>query len=112
MKLPTSLCIKGTDYKIEYVEQYDEVDTEGHFFGIIDYENKIIRIFVSYGESMTLETLIHEVLHSIMFRNKALARMVKDEEDFVVTLANELATLLTDNGLVYDLEFPITKRIL
>lgn len=116
MRYPIEICIRGYHYRIEYLEYQREVDRD---FESEDYlgtcDSSVIRVLATKSRLTMLETLIHEVLHAIFTRNKMLKTAVKRglEEEFITTLASEIAFLLLDNELV---KFPakgppITTRI-
>jgi len=118
VNFPTEICIRGHNYRIEYVEYQREVDPDfesGEYLGTCDCDSKVLRILVTRPLLAMFETLIHEVLHAIFTRNKMLKTALKPdiEEEFITTLASEIALLTFDNELV---KFPakgppITTRI-
>lgn len=116
MKYPVEIRIHGYNYRIEYLEYQREVDRD---FESEDYlgtcDSSVIRVLATKSRLSLLETLVHEVLHAIFTRNKMLKSAIKHNlgEEFVTTLAAEIALLLLDNELV---KFPtkgppITVRI-
>ena len=116
MRYPVEIHIRGYDYRIEYVEYGREVDRD---FECEDYLGTcgscVIRVLISEPLTTILDTLVHEVLHAIFTRNKMLKTAIKRgmEEEFITTLASDIALLLLDNDLV---KFPakgppVTTRI-
>ena len=107
MRFPTEICIRGYNYRIEYLEYQREVDRD---FESEDYlgtcDSSVIRILATRSRLSMLETFIHEVLHAIFTRNKMLGAAIKHNlgEEFVTTLASEIALILLDNELV---KFPV-----
>lgn len=107
MKYPTEICIRGYNYQIEYLEYQREVDRD---FESEDYlgtcDASVIRVLATRSRLSMLETLVHEVLHAIFTRNKMLKAAIKHnlEEEFVTTLASEIALILLGNELV---KFPV-----
>lgn len=117
MKFPIELLIRGHNYRIEYVEYQREVDPDfesGEYLGTCDCDSKVLRILVTRPMLAMFETLIHEVLHAIFTRNKMLKTALQPdiEEEFITTLASEIALLMFDNQLVkFPVKPPITTRI-
>lgn len=116
MKYPTSIRIRGHEYQIEYVEYPREVDEDfeaENYLGTVSADT--IRVLSGQPFLDLLETLIHEILHAIMLRNKLFKTTLKNgvEENFVTALAAEIALILLDNGLVKEPARvpPITTRI-
>lgn len=116
MKYPTSVSIRGHDYRIEYVDQLREVDSDfecTHYIGTVG--SGAIRCYAHQTKLNILDTLIHEMLHALFTRNKMLVTAVKSnmEENFISTLASDMALLLHDNGWVQlpKQPPPITVRI-
>lgn len=118
MKFPTEINVRGHEYLIEYVECQREVDRDfesENYLGVCDCDSRVIRVLVTKPPLAMFETLIHEVIHAIFTRNKMLKTALKPdiEEEFITTLASEVALILFDNQLV---KFPakgppITTRI-
>jgi len=116
MRYPVEICIRGYNYRIEYVEYGREVDRDfesDDYLGTVDAS--VIRVLSTASPLTILETLIHEILHAIFTRNKTLKSVIKCnmEEVFINTLASEIALILRENDLV---KFPakgppITTRI-
>jgi hypothetical protein len=103
-KLPTAVTIRGFEYSIEYVSQYQEVDTNlvlTDLVGQVSSGNPgCIHVLATQPPIGILDTLIHEILHVIFARNAVLTAAIRPEigdEAFVTTLGNELAVLLTEN---------------
>lgn len=115
MRYPTEICVRGYNYRIEYVEYGREVDRDfesADYLGTVDAS--VIRVLITESPLTILETLVHEVLHAIFTRNKMLRSAVKSslEEEFVTTLASEVALILRENDLVkFPKGPPITTRI-
>lgn len=62
---PSSFQILGHTYKIKLVKKVDEEGNRGE----VDFENKIIKIqkpSKGYSYDMALETLYHEIFHSLL----------------------------------------------
>lgn len=117
LKYPTEAFIKGRQYKIEYVNTSREVDNdlEGDTW-LGTCGPSTIRVLATQPGFDVLDTLIHELLHAIIQRNKMLKVALKDglEESFVDTLATEITSVLFDNKWIKMPKQgpPITKRIL
>lgn len=116
MRFPVEIRIRGYDYRIEYLEYPREVDRDferDDYLGTCD--SNTIRILATESLLTLLDTLVHEVLHAIFTRNKMLKTAIKRgmEEEFITTLASEIALILLDNSLVKlpDKGPPITTRI-
>jgi len=105
MKYPTTVKVRDTLYKIEYVNTSREVSTNldsDLYCGMANHVNRTIRILINRPSNAILETLIHELLHCITERNPALLTLLGDdkEESIVSTFAIDLAMLLLDNKWV------------
>jgi len=116
MKYPTEICIRGHYYRIEYVKDVREVAQDFESDNYLGTCNpKVIRIHADQPSIIILDTLIHEILHSIFTRNMMLKTAFRRniEEQFISTLASDIAYILLDNGLVkLPKQPPITVRII
>lgn len=116
MKYPTSVYIRGHDYRVEYVEQMREVDRDfecENYLGTVC--DRVIRLHARQSKLNLLDSLIHEILHALFTRNKMLKAAVDSdlEEDFIATLASDVALLLQDSDWFKHptQKPPITTRI-
>ncbi len=119
MNFPRKVIILGYEYKIDYVPTNREVDTHldsDGLLGQVSYSNDKhhIRVNASQTAIGVLDTLIHEILHSLLQRNTLLRASIKSEvgeEAFVDTLACEVAYLLVSNGWIELPEnVPVTEK--
>jgi len=117
MKYLKKIRIKGYEYDISYVPTGEEV-SRNFSTSLLGQctsspKNSSIRIFSDQTKIGILETLIHETLHALFYRNPLLAKYVNDEESFIETLALEIAIILIENKLVnLPKKPPITRRYL
>lgn len=77
--------ICGIPYRI--VECEDKFDLDTHF-GMIDYRNCEIRINKDLADPMKQQTLIHEMIHGMLF-NLGYSELMTDEQ-FVQALASAI----------------------
>jgi len=118
MNYPASIHIKGYEYKVEFVRTTQEVDWELKATDCLAQVNsraddRSFRILASQSPFGVLDCLIHEILHAIIFRNRALKSLLNEnaEETFVDTIACELANLLISNNFELPSIPEITERI-
>ena len=88
--LPKSLRIGANDYAVTSVRG---LATGQGNWGEIDYGNTAISLEESLSESKTLDTLIHEMTHGILFE----AGFEDHTEEQANRIAKVLATTLRDN---------------
>lgn len=95
MKIPNSVRIAGTEYRVDYVPNLN--DGERVAYGHIDYEDSVIRLSDTYGteHQKRCKTLWHEILHGI---REASGMEVKNEEAVVEMFARGIYQVLQDNG--------------
>lgn len=91
---PNKLNILGKEYAIIYCDKPSDVDSDGResYWGFIDHWKSEIRILKRKEYDM-LETILHEVLHSITTNLKMKTITKADDEEEVIDL---LAIALTD----------------
>jgi len=103
-QFPKKLKILGVPYKVFYVNNLREADTEGkdEVFGSISHCDKIIKIYIKPprpSEAIFI-TLIHEIIHAIL--NDAGLDFADEmrEEHVIKTLASCFVSFLVDNKFV------------
>lgn len=90
--------IGGNDYTVEIVPKL----VERHcLFGQVTYKDTHVQIDDSLSPSRTNETLIHELLHAVLFE----AGYEEQDEELVQRAANVLHGMLRDNdfGFIRDI---------
>ena len=86
--------IGGQNYKINFV---DEMKVEGgSIMGVHNCRDCTISIDKELTQSRKKETLIHEILHAIVYQ-WGIELDDKEEEKICNTLANGLTTVYVDN---------------
>lgn len=121
MKYPVQIRIKGYTYRIEYVQTQREVDESfesGSYLGSCisgqGGDDYTIRVLATQPMIGVWDTLLHEILHAILLKNKALQALIVEgkEEAFVDALSTEVAYFLIDNCFISQMKPPpITTRI-
>lgn len=118
MKYPDRVVVKGQKYNIEYVTTLREVAANFEsedWVGSCEHASNVIRVLADRLPFDIVETLVHEIIHSIFNRNKALKLALKEdtEEIFVDAFSTELLAFLLENNYIKLPEVlpPITKRI-
>lgn len=97
---PTSINILGKVYSVEYVDKPSDVDIyhRQSLWGQIDHWTHSIRVYDSGDNGQEiLDTILHEVLHGIVWALKMDDSKV-DDETTVSLLAMALADVMTRNG--------------
>ena len=85
-RLPNKAYVLGHEYAIE--EMSERLFKEREAYGDCDNEQKKIRVYCGTTQSVTRDTLLHEVLHAAW---ALLYIQLRDEEEKIVS---RLATLL------------------
>ena len=85
-KLPSRVYVLGHEYIVEEMSQ--SLFKEREAYGDCDNEQKRIRIYCGTTQSVTRDTLLHEILHAAW---SLLYIQSKDEEEKIVS---RLSTLL------------------
>jgi hypothetical protein len=116
MSYPSELWIRGVHYSVEYVTNSREVQTDfdsASFAGVCDNVTYTLRVHTDQAPMEVIDTLVHEVIHAILNRNRTLKACIRgSEEDFVHTLAIDVAQFLVENGLMtLEEKPPVTTRL-
>jgi len=103
MNYPTEITIRGATYSILYHDKMREVDDDlenTSLLGQAAHFRRVLHIYRQQPPLDLLDTIVHEIIHTIFSRNKALRLALKEdtEEYFVDALAIEIALILMDNG--------------
>ena len=104
---PSSVCILGIDYQIEYVDKPSDVDIykRESLWGQIDFWTRTIRIYDNgRGLVDVWHTILHEVIHGI----SSALKLELDDEDKVDLLALGLTEVLFKNNWL-NVERPNTR---
>lgn len=91
----TKLKVLATEYEVQEVEQIDKYE---RLLGQIDYDEQKIKIDKNISEDMKKETLIHEMLHSIL--EKLGYREMNEDEQKVHSIASTMYFVLKENNLI------------
>lgn len=97
MNIPESVKILGLIYKVEQVECIDvkNEDTVGQ----ADHNNLVIKLKSSLSSTQKENTLIHEIVHSIL---ESLGdHELSDDEKFVYRFSSVLHQVLKDNESLF-----------
>lgn len=107
LQFPQTVRVRGYEYVIDYVDKGREVEQDfasDNLLGQYCPGNPgHLRILTTQQTLGILNSVIHEILHAIFYRNPVLAASIRPEigdEAVVGTLAEELAYLLVDNGWI------------
>lgn len=106
MKLPTSIKIFDSTFKIEYFDSHIKVDPdeEEELSGLVDYASSTIRIFNGYGNADDVFQIIwHEVLHAIgeKLKIKYLRSDDLKSDENVDLMAIAINTIIRDNIKIF-----------
>jgi hypothetical protein len=87
-------CLKilGCDYELMEV---DQVSRDEFLFGNVDHVGQVIKIFNGLKPHRKAETLIHEILHCLLFEIGDAER--HENEQFINTLSAMLVQVFRDN---------------
>jgi Zn-dependent peptidase ImmA (M78 family) len=97
LNIPESVKILGLIYKVEQVECIDvkNEDTVGQ----ADHNNLVIKLKSSLSSTQKENTLIHEIVHSIL---ESLGdHELSDDEKFVYRFSSVLHQVLKDNESLF-----------
>lgn len=94
LKSPKSIRIGGTEYAI--VDTPELNNGTNIAYGYIDFEKSRIEITssIEMSSARRFETLLHEILHGIIYHRSMI---VKNEEELVDNLAKGAAQVVLDN---------------
>lgn len=98
---PDRVLILNTLYRIEWAEGR-EVEIMGEVFGECEYCKQIIRINTNRPLDAQADTLLHEILHALMFLSGLMDREKMDDEDVVRLLSTGLCSVWLHNPAVID----------
>ena len=99
MKIPESIRIGGVEYEVR--RERDVRDGDRLCYGKISFEEDAIWLSTSesMGHQRTCVTMLHEILHGILYHTgTALEIDEVTEEEVVQALAKGLYQVLEDNG--------------
>ena len=109
MKIPEKVRLNGVDFAVQWI--HDLNDGEHILDGQINYNYSLINLNSgTQGYQAQCITFLHEIFHGILqeydcSRAGTDARIPKDEETLVETLARGMYQFLQDNGAaLFDLE--------
>jgi len=110
LKLPKSVKVAGFTYKIIPVASKDEVENEVKgACGYVDFRKQEIIICTAYSNERQLETLLHEILHTVHFHYH-IESVVSDpdiEEHLTTKVSEGIFQVFKDNPEV----LPLFKRV-
>ena len=89
-KMPARIKVGHMVYKVEPCETMS-----GLLLGEIDYEKQTIQIKTSVASDIQRETLVHELIHSVLLHTGELDK--NNDEPFVMRLAAALTTVIREN---------------
>lgn len=100
MRIPDKVRIGSMDYKVERTDDVILVDHK-ECYGNIDFNKKVIRIQSNVQDSQgEKETLLHEILHGIVYeRNFSYDK--NDDETITEELARGLHQVIRDNPNIF-----------
>ena len=100
MNLPNSIRILGFEYSII---RDGQVTSEGSNFGSLHFKTQRIFIDPESTEQKSRTTLLHEILHAILWQTGLCGKFRddKDEEMAIDSLAMALFNLFQDNDLSF-----------
>lgn len=94
MKIPESVRINGIEYPVKFVSALNDGERICH--GRIFFNTCKIHINAeTQGHEKMCVTLLHEILHALLFNGRI---ELNNEEDVVEVLSNGLYQVLQDNG--------------
>lgn len=93
---PKSIDVKrGVSYRIEFVDAFDDPEQ----VGVCMFRDKLILIKAGMSRKSKLETLIHEVIHAIIWEN-GIRLGEKLEESVITMMERPIYKFLKVNGWV------------
>ena len=87
-----SIKILGCDY---VVTEEDRISRDSYTYGEVDHVEQVIRISKELKPQRKAETLLHEVVHTILFELRESE--LHDNERFVSSMAATLLQVFRDN---------------
>jgi Zn-dependent peptidase ImmA (M78 family) len=102
MQISNSVKVGGAHYSVVMIKNLRK-KTKG-FAGTINYVKSIIKIGKDNNICFNENTLLHEIVHAIIFDRKLENRFKSeiDMEDFVDSFASGLHGVITDNPLIFE----------
>lgn len=89
-KKPKSVAILGADFEIRYVKSVDKGDS----FGECDGPLRIIKIKDSQPDHIVDSTILHEIIHGILYMSGNSEHLSEElEESIVLALENGLGQI-------------------
>jgi hypothetical protein len=90
MYLPPKIKILNEDWKVKVVDQ--------EAWGLCDYNNTTITLFEGLTDERKIETLLHEIIHVLVYKLYLKPLLGANEERVVDNLGVGLRTVFKDNN--------------
>lgn len=100
-QFPKSVRILGETFRVEVVDQTEEVDEDGTSpHGIIQFDSRVIKIKGDLTIRQQYRTLVHEALHAVLAVSgmEELCASEEVEEGFVRALEHGMCQLIEQIG--------------
>ena len=98
MKIPKSLDIRGSKWKIDVRDEADRDSEVGHR-GLCNDTNRTITIYSTGEPTEDLDTLMHEILHVAENQGVIINYEEQVAEGIIRGLSRFLAQVMIDNNL-------------
>ena len=92
-----SIKIGGFDYAI-FADDEVNIGGDRNVYGYCDTQNLEIVYYSRLKEEKAQQVILHEVLHAVMAH---IGIQAEDEEEFVLSLGNQLHQVLADEGFAF-----------
>jgi hypothetical protein len=92
MKLPKKIKIGYRDFKVDDMPEHKLEEFHGH----IDLDQGVIQISQQFGDSKTINTVLHEIIHG-GFHINAIGLDRDLEEQITTAMSNYLCQVMRDN---------------
>lgn len=101
MKFPKKLNIGSTIFKIKYIQDRNKIPHELPADGLLDYSNKTIYVYDKMQDVEKIKTLLHEILHAIIYQNDLFwVYENKNHETTVEIISNQLVDIFLRNKIL------------
>lgn len=97
MKIPSSIRINGTDWDIDLNEEV--MSNQDGALGMTDCTKLKIYMRPSISTQQFVCTLIHELLHALIWQNGLRSVLKDDEEQIVMALSQGIFQVFRENNL-------------
>lgn len=101
-----NININGINYEVSYD---NDIITADNSIGQIKYNQQQIKLHKNIGDDVKLQTLMHEIIHGILYSNHY--HDLNIDEEFVDRLATTIVNMMDTNDLLAELKYKLLDEL-